>query len=150
MSILLSSSSIYPSFFPLKKGRSPAHPGDQFTMAHQVTYSPTEPSQGRLVRGTSFTVKQQNQRECCSSCWGTHMNTKPHICYICVGDGWEDSRFSPLIWFDWLFSLWEPPPPQGPRLFESVGLLMEFPSSLGLSVLLLTCSQDSLNSDVWM
>jgi len=23
----------------------------------------------------------------CSSCWGTHMKTKLHICYICAGGG---------------------------------------------------------------
>ena len=56
-------------------------------MAHQVTSeldtsSFTEARQDSPVRGTGFTGRQRSRVSHCSSCWGTHMKTKLHVCYI--------------------------------------------------------------------
>lgn len=108
---------IPPSFSPLRRWNPPPHIYPLHypipNLSHQVTTGlgisfPTEARQG-----SPQTDRQQSQGQPfpCSSCWGTHMKTKLHICYIClcVWSGGGGSRSSQCLLFGWCFSLWEPP-----------------------------------------
>lgn len=74
---------------PLRRGEVLC--GYQPTLVPQVmaglgTSFPSDARQGSPVRRTGSTGRQQSQVNPSSSCWGTRMKSRPHICYIYAGD----------------------------------------------------------------
>jgi len=99
-------------------------------MAHQVSAglgisSPTEARESSPVGEQISQIDNSFRDSPLSSCWGTHMETELHICYICAGG------FSPAVVLCSVGgSVSESS--QGSRLANSVGLTVEFLSSSGL------------------
>lgn len=112
----------YSSSPSLRRERPHPTPVYQPTLAHQVTAgsgtsSPTEARQDNTARGRDTEVGNRVRNNHHSNCWGTHMETKLHICYICSGD-LGSAPASSLVGGSVSVS------PHGPRLVDSVGLLV--------------------------
>jgi hypothetical protein len=86
--------SLIPSLLFLWEGGHPWVPIAPSTVGLGASF-PTEARQGGLVRGMGSTGRQQIWVQPRSSCWGTHMETTPHIYYMCC----RGPRCSPCLLF---------------------------------------------------
>lgn len=98
------------------------------SVQHVGASSLTEARQSRPVKGQDSQSHNRFRLSPCSSCWGTHMNPKLHLSYICV-EGLGPALACSLI--GGLVSR----SPQEYRLNDSKGLLMEFLSPLSSLIL---------------
>ena len=111
---------LFPQFppSPLSRWKSPLciPQSCHFKSARLGATSSTEASQGSPDRRTYPTYRQQLEGKLPLQLFRTHMKTKLHICYICVGR----PRSNLCMFFGWWFSFQEP---QGSRLVDYVNLL---------------------------